>query len=55
MNLYIPKRNIENIMFILEEFINTHESSESSKEDVTAATDLLGKINKEYVKEYRNE
>jgi hypothetical protein len=44
MNLYIPKRGVENLLFILEQFVNTHEDSEASTEDVKLARNLIPKI-----------
>lgn len=44
MNLYVPKGSIDNLVFILEMFVDTHESSEASREDVALARNLLDKI-----------
>lgn len=44
MNLYIPKGDIDNLIFILDMFIDTHELSEASIEDVEVARKLLNKL-----------
>lgn len=46
MKLYIPKGSVESLHFILEMFIETHETSEAHTDDVDIARNLLSKVTK---------
>jgi len=46
MNVYVPEKHVTNLLWILEMFVDTHESSDASAEDVKVARTLVYKIQK---------
>ena len=44
INIYIPKKNVDNLVFILEMFIETHGDSDVNVDDVNVAKLLLKEI-----------
>ena len=44
MNLYVPKKYVENLSFILSMFFETHTDGGNNEEDVAIARILLVKI-----------